>query len=79
MAMEDSRKRRTYVSGTDDGAIRVGLLFAQVAEFDAERMSDSQKLNYLCSKMAVVESLSTKMHNMDIKLNGAKKKIENSI
>ena len=34
-------------------------------------MSDSEKLNYLCSKMAAVESLSAKMHNMDIKLNDA--------
>ena len=71
MAMEDSRKRRTYVNGTDDGARRVGLPFMQVAEFNAERMSDSQKLSYLCSKMAIVESLSTKMNSMDVKLNGA--------
>ena len=66
-----TKRRRVNTGGAGVQTGTNGLPYTQVADFENSRMSDSEKLNYLCSKMAAVESLSAKMHNMDIKLNDA--------
>ena len=65
------RKRINTGGASESMEPRRGLPYAQAASFDVSTSSDSEKLNLLCSKMAVVETLTLEMSNVKSRLNEA--------
>ena len=70
---ENVPKRKRINTGGASGSTEPtkGLPYAQAAMFDVSTVSDSEKLNFLCSKMAAVETLTLEMSNVKNRLNEA--------
>lgn len=77
MELDNSTKRkRVSTGGAAEDTKMMGLPYAQVANYEVSRMSDSEKLNFLCTKMCAVESLTTQMQNVTERLNQAQNIID---
>ena len=70
------KRQRMSTGGTYSDTSHRGLPYAHVANIEVGQLSDSEKLDYLCSKISSIELLAQQVQQTSDKLNTVQKVVD---